>query len=163
MTAKRVVLSLFIPLVCAAAAYGSGKADIRVNLGHTSIITDADMSPDGSLLATTGGDGMLRIWDCASFRELRSVEAPEGWPRVVRFSADGGRIAWSGRTSRSWISCGASHHPENGSKRNMETPHPPRIRRIIRNRSGRAKLSQIIGLYPVLNQPRPNLNFCLRY
>lgn len=64
---------------------GSGRIDIREAStgkptvafpGHTGDVTDVAFSPDGSLLATTGDDGFLRIWKPPSRTPLAEVPEP---------------------------------------------------------------------------------------
>ena len=69
--------------------------------GHDGDVTDVAFSPDGSTLATTAEDGMLRLWDpetgalISSKSDLGSVADPS-------FSGDGALVAavWDFRTTR---------------------------------------------------------------
>jgi WD40 repeat protein len=52
-------------------------------------------SPDGSRLATQSSDGLLRLWNCETGRELRvGVESPGAprWAARLLFAADGRRL-----------------------------------------------------------------------
>ncbi len=53
----------------------------------------ADMSPDGRLVATSGGDG-VRLWDLGTGRELAHVNA--GLCETILFDPDGQRLISSG-------------------------------------------------------------------
>ncbi|HET9249706.1 MAG TPA: protein kinase [Actinomycetota bacterium] len=67
-------------------------AIVRSLPGHDGRLTGAAFSPDGSTLATTGTDGVLRVWDLSNGEVLRSVRGPvEAW--TPTFSADGSRVA----------------------------------------------------------------------
>jgi len=59
-----------------------------------------EVSPDGSRIATIGGDGVARLWDAASRQELFSQALPTHrdlhFPFIV-FSPDGGLVALGGK------------------------------------------------------------------
>jgi WD40 repeat protein/DNA-binding SARP family transcriptional activator len=55
-------------------------------------LTGAEFSPDGSMLATTGEDGRLKVWDLSSDHVITSVRRP-GVARGPSFSGDGSRVA----------------------------------------------------------------------
>ncbi len=60
--------------------------------GHDADVNDVAFSPDGSLLATSGDDGLLRVWDTATGMmeaELAGIGVVWG----VTFSPDGSKVA----------------------------------------------------------------------
>ena len=90
-------------------AEGTGIVDIRDAAtgervlafeGHRGDVTDVAFSPEGSKLATTGDDGMLKVWDPVTGDLLASL-AGEGTATGLSFSADGSMVAalWSRGTS----------------------------------------------------------------
>ncbi len=66
---------------------------VRSLPGHDGKLTGAEFSPDGSMLATTGADGLLKVWDLSS--DEHDQERPGTWrgARGPSFSADGSRVA----------------------------------------------------------------------
>jgi WD40 repeat protein len=50
-------------------------------------------SPDGKMLFSAGHDGIIRIWDAATGKELRSLQGHRGFVSALAFSRDGARLA----------------------------------------------------------------------
>jgi WD40 repeat protein len=57
-------------------ARSSGKG-VRPFIGHKGPVTSLELSKDGTLLATTGGDGTIRLWEVASGEEILSLPGPK--------------------------------------------------------------------------------------
>ena len=72
-------------VVLALGGYQSEKAGLGIAF-----------SPNGRLLATGGGDGVLKLWDANSGSELRTIAAHLGVIFGVAFSPDGLRLASAG-------------------------------------------------------------------
>jgi WD40 repeat protein len=72
----------------------TGKPVLPPWKGHDADINDVQFSPDGSLLATVGEDGALKIWDPATGDLLSSVTGP-GQVFGPSFSADGSLVSAS--------------------------------------------------------------------
>jgi WD40 repeat protein len=53
-------------------------------------------SPDGTRLASAGLDGVVRVWDTDSGRQLRELTGHTGRVLAVGFSPDGTRLASAG-------------------------------------------------------------------
>ncbi|MEV0384742.1 AAA family ATPase [Nonomuraea sp. NPDC050643] len=74
--------------------------------GHTDIITAMAISPDGSILATTGFDNRVRLFDVATRREIPgpSSMADGGFINDLAFSPNGRRLAFTAadHTIRLW-------------------------------------------------------------
>jgi hypothetical protein len=64
--------------------------------GHPTAVWAARLSPDGTLLATAGYDGLVRLWDVASRQPQHDLKKHTGWVRAVAFSPDGTRLASAG-------------------------------------------------------------------
>ena len=64
--------------------------------GHSeSFLYGIAFSPDGRLIASADGGGILRLWDVASGREITAFSADTGIIYSVAFSPDGRRLATS--------------------------------------------------------------------
>jgi WD40 repeat protein len=59
--------------------------------GHEDLVLNAEFSPDGRMLATSGSDGTVILRDVASRRALGTLPGALGWT-TVRFTRDGRRI-----------------------------------------------------------------------
>jgi WD40 repeat protein len=103
-----------------------GKAEPRSvahhvgDLPYEKGVSAVAFSPDGRTLVTAGRDRMVRAWDSASGKEVRTLEAKSSsWVEAVAFSQDGGRVATAGQGSliRVWdVRTGADAAPHPGHR-----------------------------------------------
>lgn len=92
-----ILLLLF--LACATPSVGGGspavaspetpvpRPELVVQQGHSRPIRCLAFSPEGRLLATSGYDDVIRLWDVETGRMLRVIPAPDGY--AIAFSSDG--------------------------------------------------------------------------
>jgi WD40 repeat protein len=74
----------------------AAKPEVFLQLGHSNTIQAISFSPDGSLLASAGKDGTLKIWDVGAQRELRTLNRTVPID-CVAFSPDGKTLATGGQ------------------------------------------------------------------
>jgi WD40 repeat protein len=81
-------------------------------------VTDLVFSPDGTMLAAANGDGVARVWDVATRKELAALDPDSGWLGSIAFSPDGSLLATGG----AWSDCdyGEVCSPDEGEVRLWE-------------------------------------------
>jgi WD40 repeat protein len=72
-----------------------GKGD-RLVARHVQGVSCVAFSPDGKLLASTGGDKIIRLYDLENDKEVGRLEGHSGFIRTVTFSPDGKLLASAG-------------------------------------------------------------------
>jgi WD40 repeat protein/tRNA A-37 threonylcarbamoyl transferase component Bud32 len=75
----------------------AGNRDLHVLRGHQSSVRLASFSPDGSLLASCGDDGKLRVWDARTGRLRSAVDVANDRVWCATWSPDGKRVATADR------------------------------------------------------------------
>ena len=60
-------------------------------------------TPDGARLATSSGDGTVKIWDAKSGKELLTLQGHSGRVLGLAISADGTRLATAGEDGTSLV------------------------------------------------------------
>ncbi|MDF1755778.1 MAG: hypothetical protein P1U89_23515 [Verrucomicrobiales bacterium] len=72
----------------------SGKERLRIGDGyHRDILYDAEISPDGKLIATTGYDRTIQLWNAGTGDFIRKIEGHNGAIFDIAFSPDSSLIA----------------------------------------------------------------------
>jgi WD40 repeat protein/serine/threonine protein kinase len=75
-----------------------------IQLRHIGPAISVAISPDGHRLASGDTGGTIKVWDTATWKEVRSLRAHEGLVQGLSFSPDGRRLASArqDRTVRVW-------------------------------------------------------------
>jgi WD40 repeat protein len=73
---------------------------VRAFVGHTRGVNGCAFSPDGAMLASASSDNSLRLWDCATGRELAKLSLHADAVNACAFSPDGSFIASASSDSR---------------------------------------------------------------
>jgi WD40 repeat protein len=68
----------------------------RTLAGHPFATNAVAFSPDGGLLATVGGDEVVRLWSVSTGRLLYCLDGRTAWFGSVAFSPDGRVLAATG-------------------------------------------------------------------
>lgn len=69
------------------------SAERRHLAGHVGGVTCVEFSPDGRILASTGKDGSIRLWDVDSGSLRKAVDRPGAVGQTVSFSPDAKALA----------------------------------------------------------------------
>lgn len=83
---------------------------VRVLAGHGGGVSAVGFSPDGRMIASGGGDGVVRLWAVRTGRQVRELPGQDRGVRGVAFSPDGGLVVsgddggvvrlWEARTGK---------------------------------------------------------------
>ncbi len=61
--------------------------------GHASFVRSGSFAPDGEVLVTGDGDGLIKLWDLGIQKEIRSLPGHHGFVSAVTFSPTGRILA----------------------------------------------------------------------
>jgi WD40 repeat protein len=68
-------------------------SDARSIRGHNAPVLRIAYSPDGKWLASSDDDGVVKIWETATGKEVRALEKQPDWAQGLDWSPDGTRLA----------------------------------------------------------------------
>jgi WD40 repeat protein len=72
--------------------------------GHSSRVIDLQFSPDNRQLASSGLDGVIRIWNITNLNDLPlEIRENENWVETLAFSPDGKSLLSSGNNNNIYI------------------------------------------------------------
>ena len=71
----------------------TGSREVLTILAHEGKVHDAVYNPSGTIIASTGEDGTLRVWDAVTGELLQSLPAQSDWVHFPAFSPDGQKLA----------------------------------------------------------------------
>ena len=61
-------------------------------MGHTTIVTSASFSPDGTKVVSGSGDQTVRIWDAVTGECEQTLQGHSDWVTSASFSPDGTKV-----------------------------------------------------------------------
>jgi WD40 repeat protein/LysM repeat protein len=85
-----------LPEESTAARDAASREAVHVMSGIEGDISGLDWSPDGSMLASTSGEGIVNVWDTATGDELQALGGYEELVTDVAWSPDGAFLAATG-------------------------------------------------------------------
>ncbi len=97
-TRIKAIMRSFILLALAMSFMQlAAEPKIVVQGGHTNGTFAVALSPDGRFLVSGSEDSLLKLWDIASGKEMRTFAGHSNWVLSVAFSPDGKRVYSSSR------------------------------------------------------------------
>ncbi len=121
----------------------------RILAGHRGDITGLAFGPDGTVLASVGLDGMLRLWDAKTGEKVAATAVHVGGARCLAFGSDGDQLLTGGDNGevRIWDVAGLKKEDVAEQSR-VKIEEPKRSLRITRYEGAvTARLKMLGGAY----------------
>ena len=80
-----------------AATFAAEKPEIFVQMGHSSFVKAIVVSPDGRYALSGAGDNVLKQWDLATGREMKTFRGHTDYINAIAISRDGKYAASASR------------------------------------------------------------------
>jgi WD40 repeat protein len=133
---KTLIVLFTLQFPATTFAQTSQKPKLIVQTGHSSIVEDIKFSPDGKYFASAGDDGVIKLWEFATGRELRTFKGHTNAILTIAFSPDGKFLASGGEDKkvRLW-------DLETGKELKSYEGHLTGVGSVVFSPSGRSLLS----------------------
>lgn len=103
VTGVSILCVLLLPFGVPLAAQSGAGPRLLIQSGHHAGVTSVSYSPDGTLIATAGGDKKIKLWETTSRKLLNDLEGHSEEVIAIDFSPDGKLLASCGGNNEVFI------------------------------------------------------------
>lgn len=90
---------------------------------HTEAILIVSFSPDSEVLATGGGDRLVRVWDVHTLTPTQELKGHSDWVQVLSWSPDGGYLVSGSKDGALMCWRPSDHYSRFAAPRRMQQAH----------------------------------------